>query len=114
MLRLSESEFKKIKNSVRGSGSRSVHKSDLKPSEIQAYEQAIQTICHVQSTCGDLFLRRSRFKLWTKFICNGKARRSDGSNIYKGVEDALNKVAYFDDKQNITFDEECPFSAGDN
>lgn len=79
---------------------------DNKKSDINAaYNTAVQTLRHIQSSGGSLFLGRSRFILW--FNVSGAKRRADGSNIYKGIEDALNKIAYYDDIQNQTFDI-CP------
>jgi hypothetical protein len=49
---------------------------------------------------GDLFLGRADFIL---SIAVAGEIKADGSNVYKGIEDALNQVAYKDDKQNQFF-----------
>jgi len=92
----------KIHNSRNASA---IHKSNQID---DAYKQAVETLHYLQSSGGSLFLADSRFLLWVKAA--GKRGRSDGVNIYKGVEDALNKIAYRDDFQNETFRQESPFS----
>ncbi len=73
----------------------------------KAYAQAVQTLCHLKSTRGALFLGCSRFLFWPQYI--GKVRKADGTNVLKGCEDALNNLAWEDDIQNDTIEQENPF-----
>jgi hypothetical protein len=67
----------------------------------ETWQCAKRALHYLQSTRGDLFLGRSRFELWTQIF--GKSRAADESNVYKGCEDALNRIAFYDDKQNEMF-----------
>ena len=71
-----------------------------------AYITALETIHNLQSTGGSLFLGDARFKMQAEILTEIKG---DHTNIQKGCEDALNKIAWFDDQQNRYLDERPPW-----
>lgn len=77
-----------------------IHKSDKDAALEQAYNTAVQTLCDLQGFNGYMLLGSAPFDL--EIGIHGKSN-ADGSNVYKGVEDALNKIAWRDDKQNVHF-----------
>lgn len=80
-----------------------VHKGDKESVLEQEYNKAVQTLRYLQMFDGALFLGQDPFELEIKIVGKSSA---DGSNIYKGIEDGLNQVAWFDDKQNVYFRKE--------
>ena len=110
MIRLTKNEYDKLtkKNRVhRTRKARTIHAGHKEADIERAYHTAVQTLRDLQVYSGSLFLGRSTFTLWPKIVSDGQ---SDGANVYKGIEDGLNKVAYYDDKQNITFKGVCSCS----
>ena len=99
--RMSSHEFREkygiIQNNRKTSA---IHKSNENADIQQTYDVAVQTLRNLQGVDGNLFCGSDSFTLWTKIF--GKSN-ADGVNIYKGIEDSLNKIAWKDDKQNITF-----------
>jgi len=99
--KLTKEQYKREINRVRSTGKTSaVHKSDTQAAIEQAYDTAVQTLRDLQSFNGDLFLGRVPFDL--KITIHGQST-ADGTNVYKGIEDALNKLAWYDDQQNQHF-----------
>jgi hypothetical protein len=103
-VRLSEKEWKALQkksNKIQGTGKTgAIHKSDQEAIIEREHNVAVQTLRNLQMFGGDLFLGRNDFDL--DISIHGKTK-ADDSNVYKGVEDSLNKVAYRDDKQNRHF-----------
>lgn len=99
MERMNIDEYKKSVGIHNSRGSSSIHKNNEKPSIESAYDTAIQTLRDLQSFNGDLFLGRSRFKLKIGLGTENKSS-ADHTNVYKGIEDSLNNIAWYDDKQN--------------
>lgn len=65
----------------------------------EAYTTAIQTIYDLQTHCNSFFLGSSPFSLSIK---RSAPSAGDYTNIYKGVEDGLQTIAFENDKQNWT------------
>jgi len=108
--RMTSEQFRSQMHILHGNGaSGSVHKDDNLQ---QGYQQAVETLRNLQSLGGALFLGSSDFKIWTQIF--GKKKQVDGDNVYKGICDSLNKIAYQDDCQNQTFRDPCPWSEGDD
>ena len=78
-----------------------IHKDDKKAGIEQAYNSAMETLHNLQGAGGSLLFRKDNFLLWSRI--HGKTR-ADGSNIYKGIEDSLNRILFYDDQQNKTFE----------
>ena len=107
MIRLTKNEYNKLTKKDRVHNprkARALHTGHTDADFERAYNTAVQTLRDLQVHCGALFLGRAAFTLWPKIVSDGQ---SDGANVYKGIEDGLNKVAYYDDKQNITFKRAC-------
>lgn len=107
MIRLTKNDYDKLtkKNRVHNTRkARAIHAGHTEADIDGAYHTAVQTLRDLQVYNGSLFLGRSKFTLWPKIVSDGQ---SDGANVYKGIEDGLNKIAYYDDKQNITFKRAC-------
>lgn len=97
MLNLSESEYNAIKkrNKIQRPRRRTLHKDHAKPGQIESYDVAVQTLRDFQSF-GPTPLFKSVVGVEIR-ITGGK--KSDCDNVFKGTCDALNKLAYADDKQ---------------
>ena len=80
--------------------SSSIHQGDEKTNLFRQYQQAISALRDLQGVGGDLFLGPARFTMQLEIDSEGIA---DDINIYKNIEDGLNKVAWKDDKQNRIF-----------
>ena len=76
-------------------GNSSLHKSDSQSGEVEAYNQAVQTIRDIQSVMSDSL---SRDYLGIELIVEGKTT-ADIDNVFKGVADSLQGVLYENDKQ---------------
>ena len=81
----------------------SLHKSHKEAIIEREYDKAVQALRYLQMFDGALFLGQDPFELEIKIVGKSSA---DGSNVYKGIEDGLNQVAWFDDKQNVYFRKE--------
>jgi len=97
---------------AKNTGNSPIYKDDKKASFEQEYNKAIQTIRYIQGSMPDLLFVGS---LKLRVIIFGKSE-ADGDNIFKGVADAMQGVAYKNDKQirrgffdfnNRTEDETC-------
>ena len=85
--------------------SRSTRRLQDNDSIQSAYKQALATLRHLQSTGGTLLFGRDLFKFQVQVL---GAIKGDHTNVQKGCEDALNRIAWDDDKQN-RFLEDGPF-----
>jgi len=70
------------------------------------YKQALETLRMLQSTGGSLFCGSDLFKFQAQVLGEIKG---DHTNIQKGCEDALNGIAWKDDKQNRFLEDSPPW-----
>ena len=99
MQRMSLSEYKKSVGVHSPRGPCSIHKNYAKPGLESVYNTAVQTLRDLRGFNGDLFLGRARFKLKIG-LGTEKKGPADQPNVYKGIEDGLNRIAWYDDQQN--------------
>jgi Holliday junction resolvase RusA-like endonuclease len=90
MERMSAKEFRN-----RYTGGSSLHKNNLSASEVEAYDQAIQALCDIQSHVPNLLFRGD---VGIEVIVQGRSN-ADRDNIFKGVADSLQGLVFEDDKQ---------------
>lgn len=99
--RMSVEEYRREILGIHNTGKAgAVHKGNQEATFEQAYHAAAEALSHLQGTDGALFLGRTLFDL--RIEIHGETQ-ADGANVYKGIEDALNRIAWFDDKQNVHF-----------
>ena len=93
--KMTANEYKEyIRNNVRGSrSSKGIQDSHKKHS---TYIRALEILRDLQSTGGSMFLGQDTFELEIQKL---RHSTTDKTNVYKGCEDGLNKIAYGDDKQ---------------
>jgi Holliday junction resolvase RusA-like endonuclease len=95
---MSASDFRKLtkKNNVSGRKPRAVDNGNRKAALDEEYKAAIQTIRLLQGAVPASFFGSGDVEMSIKIHSQSKA---DGTNIFKGIEDSLNKIAYDDDRQ---------------
>lgn len=101
MIRMKNDEYRKLRSNKRNifSSTRatsSLHKN-YHANEIDAVcKLAIQALYDIQGISGIRIFGKGNISIRTR---THSKTRADGTNILKGVEDALNRIAYEDDKQ---------------
>lgn len=88
MKKISKDEY----NKIYGAGSSGTIHSDNKIHTV--YKQAMEAIRYLQSINSNM-LYGGNIKIKSKIFTN----KGDGSNIFKGIEDALQGIVFKDDKQ---------------
>ena len=95
---MSADEFRKLtkQSNVSGRKSGTVDNGHSKAVMDSQYNHAIQTIRLLRGAFDDSFFGSGDIEISIKIHSKSKA---DGTNIFKGIEDSLNKIAYDDDRQ---------------
>lgn len=94
MLRLSKKQFDEISNRHPRPTKRIQNNDQID----DAYKQALEVLHHLQSCGGSLLFGCNPFRFQVQVISPNAS--CDHTNIQKGCEDALNRIAWQDDKQN--------------
>ena len=97
MIKLTEKEYKNLKKKRDYPDPRKTKRIQNRHKIYAAYKSSLAILRDLQSDRGAAFLGRSPFRLQVHVIGNPLG---DETNIQKGCEDALNRIAYLDDKQN--------------
>lgn len=90
--------FKNEKSFKKKLGKISLRKNSTRCSDNsidEVYKSAVQTLCHLQNLLRSPIFRGS---IQLKLKVHGKTR-ADLSNLFKGVEDAIQGLAYENDRQ---------------
>lgn len=97
MFNLTEKEFKNLKKKSGHTDKRETKRIQNRDKIFSEYKCALAILRDLQSDRGAAFLGHSLFRLQVHVI---EDPGGDETNVQKGCEDALNRVAYFDDQQN--------------
>jgi hypothetical protein len=101
--KLSVYEYKKALKIIDTRNPSSIHKDNALD---DAYKSALATLDDLKNSDVSPFLGDTKFLMWMLFI---GIHKGDDLNLYKGIEDAFNKVLYIDDRQNVIFSLPCPW-----
>lgn len=106
MKRMTVAEYKK---EARVCGSRRSSRFQDNDTLRTAYKSALDVLHDLQSDSGTLFLGSAPFRAQVQLLAD---IRGDQTNVQKGCEDALNGIAWKDDKQNRFLSDPPAWSKG--